>query len=295
MGHGLRLWLPTLVGLAIIGMTLRDVVHELFHPEKVGSLSRLLARGVWRALHAIAGQRRRVLFSAGPLTLITVALVWAALLILGWALVYWPRLLQGFNPNPALTYEASRGFGAALYVSMGTMTTLSASDITPVSTAMRWAVTLESFIGPMLFTAWITWVLGSYPVLAERRALAHEVAILRRVHGAPRPIARYILLPEREAVARGRGAAPVDARAGRRGGRRVRGARRAPPWRGASRGGVRPARLHRRAVSRPERRATRDGDAPDGRRPAAGRGGRSSEWEPRMTSRRSRCASPSRY
>ena len=191
MSHGWRLWLPTLVGLAIIAMTLRDVVHELFHPEDSGSLSRLVARGVWRALHVVAGgHRRRVLFNAGPLTLIAVALVWAALLVVGWALVFWPRLPGSFHSNPALTADQLRGFGTAVYVSMATMTTLSASDLTPATAAMRWAVTLESYIGPMLFTAWITWVLGSYPVLAERRALMHEVAILRKVHGTPVRAAR---------------------------------------------------------------------------------------------------------
>jgi len=186
----LRVWVPTVVGLLLIVATMRDVMHELFHPERAGSLSRGVTHAVWRATRGAARLHRPLIQQGGPAILVAVALVWAALLVVGWALVIWPRLPHSFNPDPGLPPAAARGFATAVYVSMASMTTLSAGDLGPVTDGMRWAVTLESYVGLVLFTAWITWVLGIYPMLAERRAFAHRVALYRRADVRPGEAAR---------------------------------------------------------------------------------------------------------
>ena len=64
--------LPTVVGAVLIVGTLRDVVHELFHPEQTGSLSRQVMHGVWRTVRKIAQWRRNAIFRAGGFRIETV-------------------------------------------------------------------------------------------------------------------------------------------------------------------------------------------------------------------------------
>src|SRR4051794_9907007 len=81
----------TTLGVLIILFTLRDVVHELFHPEATGSISRTVMRVVWRGTRAIGKIHRAAVFHAGPAILLAVAFTWAILLVLGWTLIYLPR------------------------------------------------------------------------------------------------------------------------------------------------------------------------------------------------------------
>jgi hypothetical protein len=169
------------LGFALILVALRDVVHELFHPETTGSISRMVMAGVWRVVSAVA-RRRGGMHRAGPLILLGVATMWVTMLVVGWALVYWPFLPDGFNVNPSLPADARDGFVTALYISLASTTTLSANDFPPLVPGMRMAVALESFVGLVVFTAWITWVLSLHPILAERRAFGRELVLLRRRH-----------------------------------------------------------------------------------------------------------------
>jgi hypothetical protein len=184
--------LSTIVGTAFIVIVLRDVVHELFHPEAVGTMSRWIMHAVWSVLRMVGRRRRGAILMAGPTILVSVMLVWSILLLVGWTLIYWPRLPSGFNPSPSLPISATRGFLTALYVSLASMTTLSASDLTPKTSGLRMVVALESFVGPVIFTAWITWVLSIYPVLADRRAFTHEVDIIRRIAAEPKELLRQL-------------------------------------------------------------------------------------------------------
>lgn len=169
----------TLVGLALIVVTMRDVIHELFHPEGTGSISRAVMQGTWRAVRAFARVRPGALLRAGPLILVAVALAWAVLMVAGWALVYLPRLPQGFIPTPGLSWHERTGIGTALYLSLANITTLGASGLTAQTDGLRYASALEALVGFVMFSAWITWVLSIYPVLAERRSFARQVGLLR--------------------------------------------------------------------------------------------------------------------
>jgi hypothetical protein len=142
-------------------------------------------RGVWSVVRVVARHRRSAIFHAGPLILVSVITVWVVLLVFGFALIYAPRLPGDFRSNPALQVSESQGPLTALYVSMASFTTLSANDLTPRTPGMRFIVTLESFVGPVIFTAWITWVLGVYPVLAERRSFTRQTDGLRRARPEP--------------------------------------------------------------------------------------------------------------
>lgn len=173
------LW--TAVAVVLILFTGRDVVHELFHPEAHGSISRAVARFVWRLARAAGKKRRSVIHHAGPMILISVAVTWTALLAVGWALLYYPRLDSAYRGPEGHHPPGAATFFTALYVSLSMMTDLGSPEFVPQPGPMRFVAMLEAFTGPILITAWITWVLSIYPVLAERRSFSREVALLRRV------------------------------------------------------------------------------------------------------------------
>ena len=173
------------LGILLVLATMRDVVHELFRPEGSGSISQFVMRVVWWTMRRLARIHRPILAHAGATIVVAVAATWTLIVTLGCALVYWHRLPTQFHPTGGLDASATQGFPAALYVSMATLTTLGASDLTAVTPLMRLAVTLESMLGLIMITAWITWVLSTYPVVAERRAFAREVLLLRKVNPSP--------------------------------------------------------------------------------------------------------------
>jgi hypothetical protein len=175
----------TAVGVAVVLVMLRDVMHELLDPEDSGSLSWAVMHGTWRLVRAVGRHRPRLVHHGGALVLLSVAATWTGLLAVGFALVYWPRLPAGFDVTGNVPPEGTRGLATALYLSLSAMTTLNATAFAPLTTGLRFAVALESLVGMVLITAWITWVLSVYPVLAQRRAFAREVELLRRTH--PRP------------------------------------------------------------------------------------------------------------
>lgn len=172
----------TIVGLVMVFATLRDIMHELFDPEDVGSMSRPLMRAVWRLIRVWARRRRAAVYHAGHIILIAVAAFWTILLTVGWALVYWPYLPRDFDIASAIPWTARSGFDTALYFSLTSLTTLGSSDIAPLHAALRFASALESLLGVAMITAWITWILSIYPVLSRRRAFEREVYQLQEVH-----------------------------------------------------------------------------------------------------------------
>jgi hypothetical protein len=177
--------IATVAGVILILVALRDVVHELFHPVRTGSISRAVMRASWSVFRKLARRRHGALRHAGPTILILVAASWTALLVVGWALIYWRRLPGEFHPATGLPASATRGFATALYVSLATLPSLGASDLTPRAELLRLVSAMEGVVGLVLITAWITWVLSIYPVLADRRAFAQELALYRRTHPPP--------------------------------------------------------------------------------------------------------------
>ena len=176
--------MSTLAGAALIVIALRDIVHELFHPELSGSLSRMLARALWRAAH-LAGRPRTVLRHMGPVILISIGAVWVALVAIGAALIYLPRLPQGFDVGPGLNSAERTGFLTAVYVSFVMLTSVGAGDITPKAPGVRMFAAAEPILGLVLICAWITWVLSIYPIIARRRTFEREVALLQKAAADP--------------------------------------------------------------------------------------------------------------
>ena len=169
--------LSTAAGVALIGLVGRDAFDALFHAEGRGVFSRQITRAVWQTFRHV-GARRERLSLAGPVAFVAVIATWAGLLVLGWALVFWPHMPGDFRFDAGLD---ARGpdFVNALNVSLVTLTTLGFGDITPTSQALRLILPLEALLGFGLLSAIISWLVSIYPALSRRRSLAYEISLLR--------------------------------------------------------------------------------------------------------------------
>lgn len=176
-------WLLTLLGLALVAAAAQDIFHTLWHPRGFGGISRMLFRLVWR-LGKPLNRGTRSTEVAGPLGLVLTALVWTALIVVGFALVYLPHLPEGFHHgNPPFPRGAS-GTEDALYVSAVTLATLGFGDIVPATPWLRAVVPAQALLGFVLLTAAISWILQLYPALTRRRALARQLDTMARTDAA---------------------------------------------------------------------------------------------------------------
>jgi hypothetical protein len=169
--------LATVAGVALVGIVLRDAFDALFHVEGQGTLSRVLTRLMWRTVGR-TGRAHRLLPLAGPVALVVVITSWAIFLIVGWALIYWPHVPEGFRFDPGVDADDPALLNA-LNVSIVTLTTLGFGDVTPVAPALRLIVPCEALIGFGLLSASIAWLVSIHPALARRRSLAYEISLLR--------------------------------------------------------------------------------------------------------------------
>ncbi|MCZ2820977.1 potassium channel family protein [Modestobacter sp. VKM Ac-2977] len=168
------------VGAAVLLVVMRDVFHTLWHPSGRGQLSRRLMTAVWRAGRR-ARARGRVSVLAGPLALVVVVFAWVALTVVGFSLVYWPHLTDGFALGSELEPQRRREYLDALYVSTVTLGTLGFGDIVPTAEWLRIVVPVQALLGFALLTAAVSWVLQIHPALVRRRALALRLSLLGRV------------------------------------------------------------------------------------------------------------------
>ena len=168
-------WIATAGGLLLVTAALRDVFHTLLHPSGRGQLSPLVFSAVWRVAHRLGG---RAMDLAGPLGLVASIALWTLMLVIGWALVYWPHMPQAFEVVDGIPASAHAGLLDAVYLSGVALSTLGFGDIVAEEPALRLALALEALIGFGLLTASISWVLLIYPALMRRRALAARISTL---------------------------------------------------------------------------------------------------------------------
>ena len=163
------MWALTVLGAVLVAVVLREVFHTLFHPGGRGGVSMFVFRTVWSAAQRLGS---RAMALAGPAALILVIALWAGGLIVGWALVYWPFMPDGFIFASPLDPGNQGSFADAVYLSWVTQATLGYGDIAPQEDALRMLAPLQATLGFALFTAAVTWVLSIYPALGRRRSLA---------------------------------------------------------------------------------------------------------------------------
>lgn len=165
-------WMITTAGVLIVVAVLVDIFHTLANPGMQGWLSRGVHRATWLL-------SRRSAWS-GPLSMLGVIGIWGVLASLGWALVYWPHMRDGFTFPENSTAVHDPTFVDALYLSLVTISTLGFGDVFPSTDWLRIVTPLEALFGFALLTVAVSWVLQVYPALSRRRQLALRLSALKR-------------------------------------------------------------------------------------------------------------------
>jgi voltage-gated potassium channel Kch len=169
----------TLLGVALIAVALRDIFDVLFHPVGRGIVARRIVLGVSAAARRLPGRKGTAGLLAGPIGYVAVVAAWAALLAVGWALIFMPQLPEGFTFGPGLDPAEHSGFVDALYISLVNLTSLGYGDISPASPLLRVLGPVETMFGLGLLTAGISWLLSIYGAISRRDSLAHEVHLAK--------------------------------------------------------------------------------------------------------------------
>lgn len=170
------LWFLSLLGALVILLGLIEVFHTLLHPSGRGRFSRLCVVAVWRTVRRLGDKGASV---AGPLAMVAVIVFWASLQAVGWALLYYPHVPQGFTYAPGLDPARYSDAAEAFYLSTVTLTTLGFGDVIATDPLIRFLTPLEALTGFALLTAAVSWFMQIYPALGRRRALAIRLSLLQ--------------------------------------------------------------------------------------------------------------------
>jgi hypothetical protein len=168
-------WASTVTGIGLVGLVVVDIYRTILHSRgRSGLITETLTRGVWRLMRAMAFRRsrpgrHRLLNHIGPLLLPGIVATLVVLLILGYALIYWPHLPTGFNVQEKA--QSGRGI-EALYFSGITFTTLGYGDIAPRSTSMRLLALSEALTGFGFISLAVTYLVSLTAALERKRAVA---------------------------------------------------------------------------------------------------------------------------
>lgn len=159
----------TVLGVAVVVTGLNDIFHTLLHPSGRGRVSHWITVGIWRTSRMTGHRLGHI---AGPAAMVSVIAVWALLQALGWALIYYPHVPEGFSYSPGVDPGRYNNFSEALYISMVTLATLGYGDVVPINPWVRLLSPLQGLIGFALLTAALSWFNQIYPALGRRRAFA---------------------------------------------------------------------------------------------------------------------------
>ncbi len=168
-------YLELLAGIILIGFVLWDAFETIVLPRTVQRRFRLtrivvlFSWSVWRVVPVPASKREGYLSFFGPLVLLFLVIVWAAGLILGFALVFY-------------AVHSIGSFGSSVYFSGSTFFTLGLGDVAPKANGWRAVVLLEAGTG-FGFLAMVISYLPIYYQAFSRREIA--ISLLDARAGSP--------------------------------------------------------------------------------------------------------------
>jgi len=158
--------LAVIFGILLIIVTLTDSFESIILPRRVVRrfrLSRLFYVGTWAIWSSIGrkmrtGNRREFYLSYyGPLSLILLLVIWAALLMFAYALLQW-----GLN-MPMNAPEKNVTFGTYLYMSGTTFITLGLGDVIPLAGVGRFLAVAEAGMG----FGFLALIIGYVPIIYQ--------------------------------------------------------------------------------------------------------------------------------
>lgn len=190
-------FLEGFLGLALVGMTLRDVFETVVVPGgskaslHVARRLRRLLLPLWRRLRPSKGMSS----TFAPVLLVGSFAIWAGLLMLGFALMLHP-LQNDLRPAPA-------SFADALYLAASSVVTLGIGNTTASGTA-RWVVVGGGLCGLCVITMAVTYLLEVQSGVGDR-----DVGILKLNTSAGDPTSALTLLETYAALGSQRELGPV--------------------------------------------------------------------------------------
>ena len=176
--------LAAVAGVLLIAIALLDAFETIVLPRRITRqlrLVRIFYRFSWRPWKAMADHlptdsRENFLGFFGPLSLILLLTMWAAFLIVGFALLGW-------GAGSALTASGNKaGFGSALYLSGETFFTLGLGDVRPDSSLSRAITVIEAGFGFGFLALVITYLPVLYQSFSRREV---NVSLLDARAGSP--------------------------------------------------------------------------------------------------------------
>ena len=165
----------TLLGGALLLLVAYDIYATILHASaRFGPIGESLNRFVWRVMRALAfrlsrSRRHRLLNTVGPLLLPSLIFIYIVLLVVSFALIYYPRMPEQFVVGSETRTAA---WNESLYFSGITLTTVGYGDIAPRTLAMRIVSMFESASGFIVISLAITYLLSVYTALERKRTIA---------------------------------------------------------------------------------------------------------------------------
>ena len=165
----------TAAGFVLLALIIFDIYATVLHSSaRYGPVGESLNRSVWRVTRGAAfrlsrAYRHRLLNMAGPLLLPLLIVVYIVLLVLAFALIYYPHIPSGFH---FATQRQGPAWAEAIYFSGCTLTTVGYGDITPRLASLRFLALFESASGLIVISLAITYMLTVYTALERKRAVA---------------------------------------------------------------------------------------------------------------------------
>ncbi len=156
--------LALIAGILCICVVLFDAFQTIILPRRASGrfrLTRIFYIATWKpwrflARHLRNPRKRETFFGYyGPLSLILLLVVWAAVMVVGFGLLFYAA------GSPFNDATQRSGFSSDVYVSGTTIFTLGLGDVTPRSAWARALIILESGIG----LGFLAVVMGYFPVL----------------------------------------------------------------------------------------------------------------------------------
>jgi hypothetical protein len=159
-------------GVVVVLFGLREVFRDIFHPTRSGSLSDFNGRAA-----SILMRHTPLRVAVGPIALVSTIAEWVAILVFGFALVYWGLSVQG-SLQPGTSSLSAKGFLRGLAMSLGTFDTFQTFNPTPRAGWVQLVAGIEGLVGISMITASVSWLVLLYPALAHMRDFAKQASVL---------------------------------------------------------------------------------------------------------------------
>ena len=168
-------FLFTAGGLLLLLFVAYDVYATILDASgRAGPLSGWVNHGVWAAARTLAlrfsrNRRHRLLNLVGPMLMPVLIVLYLLLLIIGFALIYLPRMPAEFSILPS---AESANWIESLYFSGTSLITIGYGDITPRTPFVRFFALIEGASGFALISLAVTYLITVYSALERKRVIA---------------------------------------------------------------------------------------------------------------------------